>query len=138
VKLVAWFEIALGVGILGIWTALLATGEVPEIAAGQRDIWFHLAAEGATALLLVGAGYALLRALPRARLWSAFALGALLYTTVNSPGYYADRGDWAPVGMFVVMAAASVVAFAAVLRAGVPAPAAGRPETPATREPAGR
>ena len=38
---------------------------------------------------------------------SALALGALLYTTVDSPGYYADRGDRTTVAMFAVLTAAT-------------------------------
>lgn len=31
---VAWFQILVGVGITGVWTMLLTTGQVPEIATG--------------------------------------------------------------------------------------------------------
>lgn len=107
---VAWFEILVGVLIAGLWLTLFATRQIPEIAAGHRDIWFHIVAELLTAILLVGAGAALLRSdSDTARLAAAVAAGALLYTTVNSPGYYADRRQWPVVGMFVALAAATVV-----------------------------
>jgi hypothetical protein len=54
-RVAAWFQIVIGVAMLGVWALLLVTG-VPEIAAGQRDIWFHLVAEVVTALLLLGGG----------------------------------------------------------------------------------
>jgi peptidoglycan/LPS O-acetylase OafA/YrhL len=102
---IAWFQMVVGSGMLLIWPALIATGEVPEIAAGQRDIWFHIAAEALAGLLLVLAGWSLLRrdADDRSRLLSAFALGALLYTGVNSAGHYADLGEWWPMALLVLV-----------------------------------
>jgi hypothetical protein len=109
VKLTGWFQIAVGVAMLGLWSVLVLSDQVPELSAGQRDIVFHLAAEVLTALLLVVTGTALSRnASPRARLRSTFALGALFYTAVNSAGYYAELGDWPPVVMFLVLAASTV------------------------------
>ena len=108
----AWFQIVVGAAMAALWTVLVVAGEVPEIPAGQLDIYFHLAAELITAGLLVAAGTTLLRrGLARGRLLSAFALGALLYTTVNSPGYYADLGEWAPVVMFGALAAVTAGLF---------------------------
>lgn len=108
---VAWFAIATGVAIAGLWTMLLATRQVPELVAGRRDIRFHLGAELLTAALLVGAGVALLVAGgATARLLAGVASGALLYTTINSPGHYADVGQWQVVAMFAVLAGATVAA----------------------------
>lgn len=115
-KLVAAYLVTVGVAIAGLWTVLLATGQVPEVDEGRLDIWFHLAAELLTAALLVAAGAALLRRWARGRLLAAVALGALGYTTVNSAGYYADAGDWAMVGMFAVLTACTLLAAIRVLR----------------------
>lgn len=109
--IVGWLQIGVGVAIVGLWTMLLATRQVPQIPAGNRDIWFHLTAELLTAALLIAAGAWLLSTgTDAARLLSAFALGALLYTTINSPGYYADRGEWPTVAMFAVLMAGTAAA----------------------------
>jgi hypothetical protein len=115
-KVSGWFHIVIGSGILVAWVLLVAAGDVPEIAAGQRDIWFHIAAEAATGVVLIAAGVALLRNSSQARVLSALALGALFYTAVNSPGYYADRGDWAVAAMFLMVALASGMLAANLLR----------------------
>jgi hypothetical protein len=129
VKLIGWFQIAVGVAMLGLWSVLVLSGEVPELRAGQLDIVFHIAAEVLTALLLIVAGTALLRTVsPRVRMWSTFALGALLYTAVNSAGYYAELGDWPPVGLFLVLAVGTVAATGRVIL--------GAPDTPADDAPA--
>jgi hypothetical protein len=110
VKYVAWFQLAVGASILVVWPVLLIIGEVPQIEAGQVDIWFHLAAEGITALLLLSAGTSLLRS-PAATSWilSGVALGALLYTAVNSAGYYAEEGEPMVAGMFLGLAVAATL-----------------------------
>lgn len=117
-RALAWFEIVVGAGMVALWTMLLATGQVPEATAGQRDIWFHIAAELTAATILVAAGVWVLRsgATQRARLAAAAGLGALLYTVVNSAGYYAEAGDWAPVVMFGLLAAATVTLGVRLLR----------------------
>lgn len=133
VKVIGWFQGVVGVGMVGLWVVLLAAGEVPEIPAGQRAIWFHIGAEVITGALLIIAGWTLLRrGDARSRLLSAFALGALLYTVVNSPGYYADRGAWALVVVFIVLALCAAAAFVRLLR---PASAAASSAPVARREP---
>ena len=109
-RLVGWFQVVVGASIAGLWATLVATGQVPEIDQGRVDIWFHLAAELLTAGLLVAAGLAVVRGSSRGQTLSAVALGALAYTTLNSPGYYAESGDWPLVGLFALLFAATVVA----------------------------
>jgi hypothetical protein len=122
-RFVAWFQVVVGVAVAGLWAVLLTTGQVPEVVEGRVDIWFHIAAELAMAVLLVAADGALLRRVPRAGLLSALALGWLGYSAVNSPSYYAQTGDWAVVGMFGLVLAVAAGAFAALWRQA-PRPAA--------------
>jgi hypothetical protein len=113
---VAWFQLVLGVGIAGLWTVLLATRQVPELTDGSRAIRFHLAVEYLTAVLLVAGGLALLLVGgSTAAVLSGVALGALLYSAINSPGYYADQGRRDMVVFFGVVVAATVGAVAVLL-----------------------
>jgi hypothetical protein len=57
-RFVAWFQIVIGVAVAGLWTVLLATGQVSEVQEGRVDIWFHIAAELVMAGLLLAAGVA--------------------------------------------------------------------------------
>ncbi|MGH2663443.1 MAG: hypothetical protein ACRDH8_11705 [Actinomycetota bacterium] len=105
-----------GLGILAFWTFLLVTGNVPETRAGKRSMRFHIAAELLLAVLLLGAGIALLaKAGPLQLVLSGAALGALAYTAVNSPGYYVDLGGRVIVWMFAVLLVLSGVGIAFVL-----------------------
>ena len=107
----------MGVAIAGLWTVLL-TGQVPEFQQGRLDIWFHIGAELVMAGLLLAAGVALLRQSSRGRMLSALALalalGWLGYSALNSPGYYAQSGDWPIVAMFALVAGAAAAAFVAL------------------------
>jgi hypothetical protein len=136
-RLVAGFLLVLGIGIAGLWVALLAAGQVPEVAEGRVDIWFHVAAELLTAGLLVAAGVALLRHRARAHLLAAVALGALVYTAINSPGYYAQRGDVAMVAMFAGVLVAAGAALLGLWRAA-PMPMPTGPDVGAAPTPSSR
>ncbi len=118
---IGWFQIVVGAGILLLWPVLILAGEVPELEAGQRDILFHIAAEAVTGVLLVVGGVLLLRGgAGGARMVSAFALGALLYTGINSAGYYAELGEWLPAVLLVGVAVVAAVAVAVLLRSPAP------------------
>lgn len=96
----AAFAIVVGMFMTGFWLLLYLTGGIPELRTAPIEIGYHLLAELLTAVLLVTAGFGLLRG-PQwvARLYPV-ALGMLLYTVINSAGYYAQRGDFVVVAMF--------------------------------------
>ena len=138
-KLVAAFQLIVATAMLSLWAVLLITGQVPEVEQGRTDIWFHLGAEVVTASLLMIAGIALLRSTSpsgptaRSRLLSAFALGALLYTAINSAGYYAELGEWPAVAMFGLLTIATIVGIVRLLSIRSPRPRPQRRTRPAHR-----
>lgn len=111
-----WFVIlvciGIGLAIVGLWTMLIVRRQVPELQAGLPSIRFHIAAEIGAALVLVTGGVALAVGTPWAEGLAAAGLGATLYSTVNSPGYYADRSEWPTVRMF---AGLTLLALAALI-----------------------
>jgi len=108
--------VALVVGLLmvGQWVFFLVSGQVPELKTEPRAIRFHLAAELLTAGALVAAGLGLLLGAGWGRSLYLVATGMLLYTLINSPGYFAQRGQWALVGMFAVLLALALAGLALV------------------------
>ena len=116
----AWYPIlvsaVVGVAVIGLWGALIVRRAVPELADGLASIRFHIAAEvlSATALL-VSAVWLSVADSPTARLVTCGALGAIAYSTVNSPGYYADRGNRPVVAMFGVLTLLTLTAIAALI-----------------------
>jgi hypothetical protein len=94
------------------WGFFLVSGQVPELQSEPIRITFHLAAELITAIGLLAGGIGLLRERPWAVPVYLVATGLLLYSVVVSPGYFAQQGQWAIVGMFgllLLMALWSIV-----------------------------
>jgi hypothetical protein len=100
---VAYYCMAVGALMAIQWLFFLATGNVPELETEPLAIGFHLAAELATATALILAGVALLRHASRALPAGMLALGMLIYTVINSAGYFAEQGMWGMVAMFGVL-----------------------------------
>jgi hypothetical protein len=112
-KFAGIFALVLGLLMVGQWTASLATGQVPELATAPLEIAFHLAAEILTALALVLAGLAILKKIRWGRTLFLVAGGMVIYSIINSPGYFAQRGQWPVVALFGALFFAAVFALMA-------------------------
>lgn len=111
------FPLAVGVSIIAWWVLVFATGQVPELAAAPIQLAFHVVAELLTAGALIAGGIGLLRRRPWGRAVDLVGLGMLLYTAIGSPGYFAQTGQWLLVGVFAIVAAGTLVALVAAVRA---------------------
>lgn len=109
-KVVAVYALVVGVAILGLWTMLVATQQVIELRTEPFSMFTHLVAEGLTAVALVGAGIGLLRDEEWAQPLCLVAFGMLLYTVINSAGYYAQLGEVGVMLVFSTMALTTVAA----------------------------
>lgn len=78
-------------GIVGLWTLLILSKRVPEIQDRDRAIWFHVAAEYVLSAALIAAGLLVLFVGDGTpiRVFAGTALGGVVYSTINSAGYYA-------------------------------------------------
>ncbi len=117
--LAAAYAVGLGLLMGGMWSVLLGTGQVPELQTASIEIGLHLAAEGLTAVALLVAGFGLLRARRWATSMFALALGMVLYTVVNSAGYYGQLGEWPMVGFFGVLGLITVALGWAVITGSI-------------------
>jgi len=111
----AVFALVVGAGMIGQWLVFLATGQVPELKTEPLRIRFHLAAEFATASALLIGGFALLTDQSWGGQFYLLAAGMLLYTVIVSPGYFAEKGQWAFVGMFAVLLLLALVSVVLVI-----------------------
>ena len=111
----AIYAIVVGAGMIGQWLVFLATGQVPEVVTEPLRLRFHLAAEFATALALLAGGLALLTGQAWGRWCYLLAMGMLLYTVIVSPGYFAQKGQWAFVGMFAVVLLLALVSIVLII-----------------------
>lgn len=103
------FALVVGVGMIGMWSISYVTNQIPELESEPIRIKFHLAAEFATALMLILAGAGLITGQDWANPTYLAAAGMLLYTVIVSPGYFAQKGQWAYVIMFAVILVLALV-----------------------------
>lgn len=105
----AIYSIIVGILMIGMWTAFYVTDSIPEMRTEPIRIILHITAEMTTAVTLIIGGIGL----SMNRKWGfpiyLLSTGMLLYTLLVSPGYYAQRGEVAFVGMFAVLIALAVI-----------------------------
>ena len=105
----AVFAILVGVGIIGQWLALILSKGIPELKTEPIRIRFHIAAEMATALLLLVSGVLLLARSALGQTVFLVAVGMMFYNCIVSPGYFAQQGKWAWLIMFSALIVLGVV-----------------------------
>ena len=103
------FAIVVGIGMIAMWSVSYLSKQIPELETEPIRIKFHLTAEFATAIILLVAGIGMITNQDWAVSTYLVAMGMLLYTVIVSPGYFAQKGQWAYVGMFAVIFVLAVV-----------------------------
>ena len=102
------YSILIGIGIIGLWTMLYRTKQIPELTSEPVAIKFHLAAEITMGILSLISGIFLLIGLSWAPYFFILAMGLVIYAVINSSGYYGQRKQWSFVIMFGIILVASV------------------------------
>jgi hypothetical protein len=82
------YSIVVGVAMIAMWIVLWGMDQIPEIMTRPWEIAMHLTAEFTTAALLIISGFGLLAGYRWAARINVFASGMLVYTLIQSPGYY--------------------------------------------------
>jgi hypothetical protein len=106
---VAIFSLITGVLMIAQWIYSLVSRQVPELSTKPAEIMLHILAEGVTALLLIIGGAALLGQSLLGYPLTLLAMGMLLYTLINSSGYFIQRRNWIPVIMFALLLVLALV-----------------------------
>ncbi len=102
-KLAAVYSIIVGVSLIAMWIVFYVTGSIPELTTEPARILLHITAEVVTAAALIIAGSGLLAGKTWGYQVYLVATGALLYTMIQSPGYFLHIGQAGFVGMFTVL-----------------------------------
>jgi len=102
------YAIVIGIGIIGLWTMLLLTKQVPELNTEPVAITFHITAEIIMGILSLISGTFLLIDLSWAPYFFILAMGLVIYAVINSAGYYGQKKQWTFVIMFGIILVASV------------------------------
>ncbi len=112
--LIAAYSVVVGLFMMGFWGYLVATKQA-ELDQRPWDMRLHITAEFTTAILLVLSGAGAVLASSGLAALAPIALGMLLYTTVNSPGFYAGKRNRPMVAMFAALTALTVIAIVGLL-----------------------
>jgi hypothetical protein len=102
-NIAAIYAILVGTGMIGQWTMSYLSHQIPELESEPIRIGFHIAAEVLTALLLIVGGIALFARTAWSKEIFLVSMGMLFYTAIVSPGYFAQQGKWAWLGMFSII-----------------------------------
>lgn len=105
-RMVGPYSVVIGLIIIGWWTALFLTDQVPELQTdgyAPRLIIYHVTAEFLTGVLLIVSGVGLLLSRDWARGVSAISLGMLLYTALNSTGKFSQEDNLPMVALFTAI-----------------------------------
>ena len=111
--IIAWYAIVVGAVMVVWWVLEIRGGALHRGDRTTSEIGLHLAAELLTAAILVVGGVVLLTA--DATGLVSVGLGMLLYTVIQSPGYFAARREYPPVVMFGVLAVLTIAALTVLL-----------------------
>jgi len=115
------FAIIVGAGMVAQWAINIVGNRIPRLeddpvsGRGLFDMIFHWVAEFLTAFVLIAAGVGLI--LESAWGVSVFlvGIGMLIYTAINSPGFFAQQRKWSMVGMFIVILILAVLSIFLVI-----------------------
>jgi len=102
-RVAAIYSIIVGTSMLGMWTMFNSMDAIPELVTEPARILLHIAAEIATAVGLLVGGWGLLTHKRWGHQIYLLATGALVYTLIQSPGYFLQNGAIAFVAMFAVL-----------------------------------
>ncbi|MFX0040386.1 MAG: hypothetical protein ACFFCY_13915 [Promethearchaeota archaeon] len=102
------YAIIIGLGIIGLWTMLVLTKQVPELQSEPVAIKFHITAEMIMGILSLVSGIFLLIGFPWATYFFILAMGLVIYAVINAAGYYGQKKQWSFVIMFGIILIASV------------------------------
>ena len=111
-KASAAFCLVLGFSIVLIWLVLLIGGDgevAASLSATPIEMGTHIAVELITAAVLIVVGFGLWAKKVWSRTWFFFGTGLLTYSVISAAGFYGQRGEYVPAGMFVGILALGVI-----------------------------
>ena len=115
------FAIVIGVAMIIQWLINIIGNRIPRLeddpvsGRGLYDMIFHWTAEFITAFALIAAGIGLILESTWGVTVYLIAMGMLMYTAINSPGFFAQQRKWPMVFMFGVILIMAVISLIIIL-----------------------
>lgn len=120
-RFAAIFAILVGIAMMGQWLITMIKKEIPGqeagtiVGRGPVEMGFHWAAEFLTAAALILCGSGLFLDWSFAHKGYLISMGMLIYTVINSSGYFAQKREWPMIGVFTILLILSIVSLVTVL-----------------------
>lgn len=117
----ALYAIIVSIAMIGQWALTLIKNQVPGpeagpiVGRGPVEMLFHKIAELVTAIGLLAGGVGLLLDCTWAGRAYLISMGMLLYTVINSSGYFAQKREGPMVGVFAVILIFGLISLGLVL-----------------------
>jgi peptidoglycan/LPS O-acetylase OafA/YrhL len=108
-KIFGYIYIFIGVGIIGLWVMLLSTNQVPELETALAEIVMHIIIEVLMGIMAIISGVKLIKQCNLYREVCLITNGLLIYSVVNSSGYYIQRSNFPMIVMFGLILIFSLV-----------------------------
>jgi len=105
----AIFTIFVGLLMMGMWSMLTLTNQVPYLDTPQMEIKLHILTEMLTAVMLIIGGVSVLRNYEKLTNLHYVSQGMLIYSIINSSGYYIDLGELMMAVMFGFLLLGTVI-----------------------------
>ena len=107
-NLAATYSMLVGLSMIAMWSSFYFTDAIPELKTEPIRVSFHIVAEIATGVCLITGAFGLYRNKEWGIRVFPVSMGMLLYTSIVSPGYYAQKGVMEFVLMFAIITVVSV------------------------------
>lgn len=102
-KTIGVYNLIVGACMLGMWIFFYFSNSIPELESEPITIIFHLVAEIMTALVLCISGISMLKRHQYSDLLYYLSFGMLLYTLINSVGYFFYPVDLSMIVLFGIL-----------------------------------
>lgn len=102
-KITAYFYIIVGIGIICLWLMLGFTNQIPEFETEPISIIFHIFIEVSMAIMCIVTGILLIKNHSLGRNFLFISSGMLIYSVINSSGYYGDLGQYLMIVFFGII-----------------------------------
>jgi len=107
--MISYFLIFTGISIIGLWIMLGLTNQIIEFETEPISIVFHIFIEISMGLIAIIGGVFMLKGFKYSREIQLFVLGMVVYSVVNSSGYYGDLGEYIMIFMFGILLIISII-----------------------------
>lgn len=115
----AYYSLFIGMMIIIQWVFFILTGNVPEFTTAFWEIIFHIIVEFLTAFILLITGWGILTKHKGAIQVNLVAQGMLIYSVINSAGYFTQQGEWIFLIMFFAIIVFSLISVLKLLKAKI-------------------